>query len=694
MSSASLRWAAATALVLACAVRSDAAGFAMFEQGARGMGFAGAFTAQASDPSAIFHNAAGIAFLRGTQLYFGGTLVAPGADFEGANPFPGAGVTEKGDVGLLIPPNAYYTQAISARLVARRRPARTVRAGDRLGEPGLLHGPLHLPVAKLTGFALNPTIAFKLEDRLSVGVGLDVRFSSVSLERRVPIVNPFTQRVVDAAVTLESDTSTGFGFNVGVLAKPSESLSVGALLSSQGEGRLRAAPPPSSRSRPATRTSTRACARRCRRAPCRSPPRSRSPRWRPAASPRCWNKWTFEVDVNWYQWITFDSLRLDVRDGARDLTRRSTRSTRTPSSTASAWSASSPTAWTVRGGYFYDETPAPPASISPLLPDSTATASPWAAPTRRASSASTRPPGTCARRALDRRTEPRPLRRHLQEQCAHAGRLARLHVLAEGETDAKHLCPRRRRARLLRGTARRPDGPARVHRLLLDRRQPGRRVRVRVARTDASGGVGAGAHRATGGCPDFQLPLVSEPGIPIELHLATLSPAPLIVPKSDKPGAPTNLALTRAYNNLAVPGATVLDAGTRTTDNGGLHDLILRGRGTQVAQAVAARPSVITLWIGNNDVLGGVGPRPRDRRRDGDAGRRLPRPTTPVIVATLRNTGARIVAANLPDVTSHPVRHHHRAGGREPDHRPAGADQRPARPAASGRRDRCPPAPW
>ena len=82
---------------------------------------------------------------------------------------------------------------------------------DRLGEPGHLQRPLHLARgAELKGFSLNPTVAYKLEDRLAVGVGLDVRFSSLALERRVPVVNPFTQKVVDgAAVTLESDTNTG-----------------------------------------------------------------------------------------------------------------------------------------------------------------------------------------------------------------------------------------------------------------------------------------------------------------------------------------------------------------------------------------------------------------------------------------------------------------------------------------------------
>jgi lysophospholipase L1-like esterase len=155
------------------------------------------------------------------------------------------------------------------------------------------------------------------------------------------------------------------------------------------------------------------------------------------------------------------------------------------------------------------------------------------------------------------------------------------------------------------------------------------------------------------GVPEFQQPLITEPGIPPEYRLTRLLPTPLIEPKAATPGAPRNAGLLRAYNNLAVPGATVVDALTRVTDNGGFHDIILRGRGTQVAQAVASRPSFVTLWIGNNDVLGAV---VRGTAIEGVT-------VTPAaafrsafeqIVTQLRSSGARIVAANVPDVTSIP----------------------------------------
>src|SRR5260221_12783245 len=101
MSKSTRALAAALAAGILGPVPAHAAGFAIFEQGARGMGFAGAFTAQANDPSAIFHNAAGIAFLKGKQFYLGGTLIHPSTTFTGDDPFPGSSVTQQGDVSVV-----------------------------------------------------------------------------------------------------------------------------------------------------------------------------------------------------------------------------------------------------------------------------------------------------------------------------------------------------------------------------------------------------------------------------------------------------------------------------------------------------------------------------------------------------------------------------------------------------------------
>jgi lysophospholipase L1-like esterase len=149
----------------------------------------------------------------------------------------------------------------------------------------------------------------------------------------------------------------------------------------------------------------------------------------------------------------------------------------------------------------------------------------------------------------------------------------------------------------------------------------------------------------------FEQPLVGEPGIPAELALVSLVPVPTIAPKSAEQGAPLNPSLPRPYNNLAVPSATVQDA--LATQAGGYHDLVLRGQGSQVAQATALAPTFVTLWIGNNDVLGAM---VRGRAVDGVT-------LTPVasfksayeqVAASLVATGAFVIAANLPDVTAIP----------------------------------------
>jgi len=156
---------------------------------------------------------------------------------------------------------------------------------------------------------------------------------------------------------------------------------------------------------------------------------------------------------------------------------------------------------------------------------------------------------------------------------------------------------------------------------------------------------------ATGQTTGFQQPLVSEPGIPPQLALRGLLPT-VITPRSGM-GVPLNLNLPRPYDNLGVPGARIHDTLATVTDNGGLHDLILRGLGTALQQALVQKPTFVTLWIGSNDVLAAA---TSGVVIDGVT------LTTPAafeadlrsIVGAIRSSGANLAIANLANVTSIP----------------------------------------
>jgi lysophospholipase L1-like esterase len=106
------------------------------------------------------------------------------------------------------------------------------------------------------------------------------------------------------------------------------------------------------------------------------------------------------------------------------------------------------------------------------------------------------------------------------------------------------------------------------------------------------------------GVASFQQPLAGAPGIPPLLAIQGLGPgAPVIVPRSAQPGSPLNLNLPRPYDNMAVPGFDVHDVLVTRAGNQ-IVNLILRGLGTQLEQVAALQPTFVTVWIGNNDVLG------------------------------------------------------------------------------------------
>lgn len=156
------------------------------------------------------------------------------------------------------------------------------------------------------------------------------------------------------------------------------------------------------------------------------------------------------------------------------------------------------------------------------------------------------------------------------------------------------------------------------------------------------------------GVTDFQQPLVTEPGIPAVLQLKSIVSYPPVITPAAGLGSPANLTLPRFYNNMAVPGESVHSLLTVTTDNGGLHDLILRKKGlTQLQEALAQHPTFVTLWIGSNDVLGAV-----------ISGRVIEGVTiTPLasfqqdfqaVVGAIQSSGAKMAIANIAHVSTIP----------------------------------------
>ena len=156
--------------------------------------------------------------------------------------------------------------------------------------------------------------------------------------------------------------------------------------------------------------------------------------------------------------------------------------------------------------------------------------------------------------------------------------------------------------------------------------------------------------QVNGSLTGFELPTVSAPGIPAVLQLASL--APLVITRAAGLGTPTNLLLPQPYSNLSVPGATVDTVLNTVSDNGGLHDLILRGLGTQVEQALFQQPTFVTFWV-NNDALGAAisGVVIEDVTLTSLAAFEA---KFRAITAAVAASGAQMALATIPDVTSIP----------------------------------------
>jgi long-chain fatty acid transport protein len=361
---------------LACAVAAialfpapaRAGGFALSEQGARSMGFANAFTAQASDPSAIFHNAAGIAFLKGRQLNISGAILWPRTTFEGSDPFPGAGVAERTEYLNLFPPAVFYSHQFSERLALGAGLTRPFAVTNRWNEPEAFSGRYLAQRFELNAYSLNPTVAYRLADRLAVGVGVDIRVSKMAMRHRYPGLLPTTEEVVDAAsVRADGRRDIAFGFDVGLLGRPIENLSLGVQYRSgvthdyEGDAEFSLLPTGSAALDAAVAEVIPAGT-----LPFRSS--IRFPASVNLGMAYAWGEWTFAGDVGFQLWSKFQQVAFDF-EGREDLREVTVQDYADSLQLRVGAERRLGTTWAVRGGYVFDDSPAPAASLSPLLFD-------------------------------------------------------------------------------------------------------------------------------------------------------------------------------------------------------------------------------------------------------------------------------------------------------------------------------------
>lgn len=187
-----------------------AAGFQLSEQSSLGMGraYAGAGIV-GDDLSAAFYNPAGMTLLDGTRMQAGTSWIAVDAEFESKD-----GRTENGRLKGQAIPAGFLTHQINDRLWAGL--SMTVPFGMGTEYAKDWEGADRGYKSTILTFDLNPSLAYKINDQLSIGGGVSVQYAKAKLGM---VMGP-----IDGELTADS---IDWGFNLGVMYEPTETLRLG-----------------------------------------------------------------------------------------------------------------------------------------------------------------------------------------------------------------------------------------------------------------------------------------------------------------------------------------------------------------------------------------------------------------------------------------------------------------------------------
>lgn len=227
--------------VVLTATRAGAQGYGVYEHGACVMGRAGTgVAAPCSGGSPIFFNPAGMV---GGQhkwaVELGGTRISPRYFFRDS----ATGVTTPAVAINPIVPNFYVTRQLNSRWAAGL--GVFAPYGLRSEWPSDFSGRFLSYVADLKSIYIQPTVAFAVSPRVSIGAGVDYVHTSVTLQQRVDLAGQVAQTGPTGPITFGmlgvpvgtdfadatvEGSGNGLGAHFGVLFKPWDWFSIGARL--------------------------------------------------------------------------------------------------------------------------------------------------------------------------------------------------------------------------------------------------------------------------------------------------------------------------------------------------------------------------------------------------------------------------------------------------------------------------------
>jgi long-chain fatty acid transport protein len=222
MKSALIRRAVAAALAT-LAAGAQATGFQL-EQNASGLGNAySGQAAAAENASTVYYNPAGMTRLPGAHLGVVTTFIGPSVKFSDAGgsaapgglPSPGGNGGEAGD--WTVAPKGYFSYQVNDRVWLGV--GLTVPFGLKTDYSGGWLGRFQSRRAELKTLDLNPSVAFRVSDAVSLGAGISYQKADIKVDR-----STFLGIELPTRINLEDES---WGYNLGALVTLSPRTRIG-----------------------------------------------------------------------------------------------------------------------------------------------------------------------------------------------------------------------------------------------------------------------------------------------------------------------------------------------------------------------------------------------------------------------------------------------------------------------------------